>query len=137
MGHTLTKPTEERAETIRNQMLHADPTPEHFKKTEDSLTWCEKYYFGYVHQVWKTACLYKFLMDEKTRTNIGYGQSDLICQYTDIEQEVVDGYNKGCDWAVLPMAILKNVTGKRKYKQTFDKRLSDEMVSNFLETTTV
>ena len=87
------------------------PTIESFRAIEDSLTWYEK--CDYTYRTWKTACLYTFMIEKKTNLM----SAELICDYIEIEREVINGFQNHENWALYPMLVLWKVTDKKKYEK--------------------
>ena len=104
---------------IRNNFL-VSPTISSFRSTEDRLTWCEKWKLGYTHKIWKTACLYKFMINEQTNLT----SDKLICDFRDMEYETMQAFKKHEDWAVYPMLILWKVMENEKYEKII-KNIND------------
>jgi hypothetical protein len=128
----------EQSESLINAQSHFlnSPSIESFKDVEDRLSWCDKYKLGYPYKVWHTACLYHFMMTQRTNLT----SDKLVCDYLDIEQDVITGFENAEEWAIYPMLILWRVTEKNKYykiinhvnnqdyKAKVDRVLSDSMI---------
>ncbi len=90
------------------------PTIESFQAIDASLTWHEK--CDYTYRTWKTASLYTFMIEKKTNLM----SAELICDYIEIEREVINGFQNHEDWSLYPMLVLWKVTGKKKYEKIID-----------------
>jgi hypothetical protein len=97
---------------VRNNFLQA-PTVMSFSSLEDRLSWCEKHRLGYSYKIWRTACLYTFMMNNRTNLT----SDGLICDFRDMEHDTIEAFENEQDWAVYPMLILWKVTGRHKYEK--------------------
>lgn len=97
---------------VRNKFL-TSPTVLRFQDIEDNLSWYEKCNLGFTYKVWRTTCLYTFMMQKRTNLT----SDSLICDFRDKEQEVIQGFTNCKDWALYPMFILWRVTGNKKYEK--------------------
>ena len=102
--------SEESLIDVKHQFL-VRPTIESFRAIDDSLTWYAK--CDYTYKTWKTASLYTFMIEKKTNLY----SADLICDYIEIEREVINGFQNHEDWALYPMLVLWQVTGKKKFEK--------------------
>ena len=110
---SFTEPLVNRKSECYNNFLIKNPDIDDFRSIEDNLTWCEKTHFGLTYQVWKKACLYKFMVHRKT--DISAKAADLITDFGELEQDVIVGFQNSEINMIVPMLILYNVVGKKEY----------------------
>jgi len=100
----------------RNKFI-TSTTVDDFKRIEDQLTWCDKYNSGKLYRVWRATCLYTFMTEKRTDLQ----SPEVICDFLDLEQEVIDAFQQRKEWAIYPMFAMARITEKAKYQKIIDE----------------
>ena len=118
------EPEDQRKRQLKNIISGIDITPAVFNQLESQLRWTEKYYLGFCYKVWKIACQYKFMVSK--RINVEPNSAEVICNLTDIENQVIIGFKAGDVEMIDPMVILFNILHKPEYERLLREGMSND-----------
>ena len=118
------EPEDQRKQQLKDMVMGINVTQNVFNQIESEIRWTEKYYLGFCYKVWKVACQYKFMVSK--RVNPEPNSADVICNLTDIENQVIIGFKNGDCEMIDPLVILFNILGKPEYKRLLTEGMSND-----------